>query len=156
MPSLVPLAVLALASAGELGGPPPLTAPERLDTPERLTGRTSQGLPVGLRVEGRTAGWRIGYDHLCSDETSMRGRTSSGGGTPRVRLRPDGSFGLRRTEPTAFAGGGRGTVTFVLRGRVRETGAAGTWSVRVTRSGPDRLTCSTGRLSWRAARAPAA
>jgi hypothetical protein len=152
MASLVPIAVLALAGAGQSGGPPPLTEPALLG-PERLAGRTSQGLPVALGVEGRAARWRIRYDHLCDDGRRMRGRTSSGGGTPRLRLRSDGAFALRRTEPTAFADGSRGSVTFALRGRVRDGAARGTWTVRVTRPGPDRLSCATGSLSWRAERA---
>jgi len=144
MAALVPLAVLSLAASGEI---PPVPRPT-------LSGETEQSLPVSLTVDRDSAGWRIAYRERCSDGSTARGRSSSGGGTPRLRLRADGSFALVRTEPTSVVGGGTGTVRLTLRGRLAGGNASGTWSVRATlrRGSAAPITCTSGSVGWRAAR----
>jgi hypothetical protein len=151
MAPLVPLLALSLAASGEIGPGEPVQPPAR---PASLSGRTRQSLPVALEIDpgARSAGWRIAYDGRCSDGGSARGRSSSGEGTPRLRLNSDGAFALEHSEPTAVVRGGSGTIRFTLRGRARGRSAAGTWSATVTlrRPGAAPVTCTTGPLAWRA------
>jgi hypothetical protein len=155
-PPLVPLAVLALASSGQIAAPAgPVGVPAA--RAGRHAGTTAQGEPVSLQVRagGRRAAWRIGYVARCADGSATRGRYVSGGGTPALDVRRDGTFRLTRIEPARFRPAGSGTARFTIRGRLGRDGGAGVWSVRVLtppagRGG--RVACRTGPVRWRVAR----
>jgi hypothetical protein len=151
-PPLVPLAVLALASSGQVGG---ASAPaDREAAPAgALTGVTAQERPVSIRVRqgGRRAAWRIAYVAICPGETVIRGHYVSGGGTPLLDIGPDGRFRLTRTEPAGFGSQGTGSARFTIGGRLARDGGSGTWRLRlVTPPGEaGRVACTVGPIRWR-------
>lgn len=151
-PPLVPIAVLALASSGHVGGAGPPAQREAAPT-GALTGMTAQKRPVAIRVRegGRRAAWRIGYVASCPDRTVIRGRYVSGGGTPLLDIGPGGRFSLSRTEPAEFGSEGTGSARFTISGRLGREGGAGTWRLTlVTPPGEGgRVSCTVGPLSWR-------
>jgi hypothetical protein len=151
-PPLVPLAVLALASSGQVGSPDAPAGREAVPA-GALTGTTSQGRPVSIRVRegGRRAAWRIGYVASCPGETVIRGHYVSGGGTPLLDIGRDGRFRLSRTEPAAFKPEGTGRARFSIRGRLGRDGGSGTWRLTlVTPPGESGTsTCTVGPIRWR-------
>lgn len=151
-PPLVPIAVLALASSGHVGGTGAQAEREAFPAGV-LAGATAQEQPISIRVRagGRQAGWRIGYVARCEDGTVIRGRYVSGSGTPLLDIRPDGRFRLTRREPAEFKGEGTGTARFTISGRLARREGSGTWRLRlVTPPGANgRVACSVGPLDWR-------
>jgi hypothetical protein len=157
-PPLVPLAVLALASSGQVG---PAGAPsrdraappaERRTSPATaLGGRTAQGRPVSVRRRGDRAAWRIAYVARCDDGTIVRGRYVSGRGTPLLAIGPDGRFRLSRTEPAEFDPEGTGTARFAISGRLGARRGTGRWLLRLVTPPVEgrRVACSVGPLTWR-------
>ena len=152
-PPLVPLAALALASSGTVGGPaqpPPGEAIAGVHS-----GVTTQKLPLSIRVrpDGRAA-WRIRYVTRCEDGTMVRGRYFSGRGTPLLDIRPGGRFRLSRSEPAEFRPGGTGSARFTISGRLGPHGGAGYWRLRLlSPPGEDgRVACTAGTLRWRVSR----
>jgi hypothetical protein len=151
-PPLVPLAALALASSGSVGGP---AGPDAAVPVGVHAGATTQRLPLSIRVreDGRAA-WRIRYVARCEDGTVVRGRYFSGRGTPLLDLAPHGRFRLSRSEPAEFRPGGTGSARFTISGRLGERGGSGRWRLRLL-SPPGangRVACTVGPLRWRASR----
>ena len=157
-PPLVPLAVLALASSGQLA---PGEAPkeERARPAQRaqpavvMAGQTEQRRPVSMRLRAGRAAWEIAYVARCDDDTVLRGRYYSGEGTPEIEPGRGGRFRLTGSEPAEFRREGTGSARFAIAGRLGRAGGEGTWRVRfVTPPGErGRATCTAGPLSWRVA-----
>jgi hypothetical protein len=151
-PPLVPIAVLALASSGQVGAPAPAEREATRVPAGILVATTPQKRPLSIRVRegGRRAGWRIGYVARCEDGTVIRGRYVSGSGTPLLDIGPGGRFRLSRTEPAEFKGEGTGTARFTFSGRLARDGGSGSWRLTlVTPPGEDgRVACTVGPLEW--------
>ena len=152
-PPLVPIAVLALASSGQVGAADPAEREANPVPAGVLAGITPQKRPLSIRVRagGRRAGWRIGYVTRCEDGTVVRGRYASGGGTPLLDIARDGRFRLSHSDPAQFEGEGTGTARFTFSGRLTREGGSGIWRLRlVTPPGEDgRVACTVGPLKWR-------
>jgi hypothetical protein len=151
-PPLVPLAVLALASSGQVGGGG-APAGRQAAPAGAFTGETSQERPVSIRVRegGRRAAWRIGYVASCPGEMVIRGHYVSGGGTPLLDIEPDGRFRLSRSEPAAFKPEGTGRARFSISGRLGRDGGSGTWRLTLVTPPVDSgtSTCRVGPIRWR-------
>ena len=151
-PPLVPLAVLALASSGQVA---PADAPsgERSKPATTLRGETAQGRPVAMWLRDGRASWEIAYTARCDDGTVLRGRYFSGQGTPEIAPGRGGRFRLAGTEPAEFRREGTGSARYELSGRLGRDGGSGTWRVRFLTPPGDggRVACSAGPLSWRVA-----
>lgn len=151
-PPLVPLAALALASSGSLGGPASPAVEVRAGT---YGGSTAQELPLSIRVRyDRRAAWRVRYVARCEDGTVVRGRYFSGRGTPLLAIGTDGRFRLGRSEPAEFRPGGTGSARFEFTGRLGARGGSGRWRLRLTSppGGDGPVACTAGPLRWRVSR----
>ncbi|HEX8053515.1 MAG TPA: hypothetical protein VF517_11025 [Thermoleophilaceae bacterium] len=152
-PPLLPIAVLALGSAGQAGPPAVALAPPVAGL---YRGATAQEQRIALRVGpgGRRASWRIAYRARCDDGARIRGAYRSGDGTPLAAVGPGGTFRVTGEEPARFRGGPTGAARFSLTGQIGPDGGSGTWRVEVfpPRPGAARVSCTSGPVRWGVAR----